>query len=95
MKRLMIGFLTLVMVVSLGIVPLVGHVEAARAESPLDIAWLHQFGTSSYDYARGVAVDGSGNAYVVGRTRGALPGQTSSGGDDAFVRKYDDTGTEL
>ncbi|MBI4311362.1 MAG: SBBP repeat-containing protein, partial [Chloroflexi bacterium] len=40
-----------------------------------------------------VAVDSSG-VYVVGITDGALPGQTSGGGRDAFVRKYDGSGTE-
>lgn len=44
---------------------------------------------SGQDYARGVAVDGSGNAYITGQTDGTLPGQVSAGGRDAFVAKYD------
>ena len=55
--------------------------------------WTHQFGSSGDDFARGVAVDGAGNAYVAGE--GALPGQTSAGGRDAFVRKYDSDGNEM
>src|SRR5206468_1840643 len=43
----------------------------------------------------GIAVDGPGNAYVVGETEGTLPGQHSAGGRDAFIRKYDSEGHEL
>jgi len=39
-----------------------------------------------------VAADAGGNAYVAGETTGALDG-TNAGGVDAFVRKYDATGT--
>jgi len=62
--------------------------------------WIRQFGTfnafglSAADAATGVAVDASG-VYVVGYTGGALPGQSSSGGVDAFMRKYDANGSEL
>jgi len=55
------------------------------------VAWTRQFGTADYDWAGGVAVDASG-LYVVGTTGGALPGQTSSGEDDVFVRKYNASG---
>lgn len=50
--------------------------------------WTRQFGTVASDLASGLSVD-PGGVYVVGRTDGALPGQTSSGSGDAFVRKYD------
>ncbi len=49
--------------------------------------WGTQFGSSDYDYANGVAVDGSGNAYVTGYTRGTLEG-TNEGGRDAFLAKF-------
>jgi YVTN family beta-propeller protein len=56
--------------------------------------WTRQFGSSGCD--GGVAVSGDGfNVYVAGHVSGALPGQTSSGSDDAFVRKYDTNGNEL
>jgi len=57
--------------------------------------WTRQFGTSARDEANGVAADVAGNAYVAGESRGALPGQTSAGNGDIFVRKYDSTGNEL
>jgi len=56
--------------------------------------WTRQFGTSDDEIARAVAVDASG-VYVAGRTGGALPGQTSAGSGDAFVRKYDVDGNEI
>jgi len=55
--------------------------------------WTRQFGSASVDFANGISVDGSG-VYMAGRTQGALPGQSSQGGEDAFVRKYDAAGTE-
>lgn len=57
-------------------------------------AWTHQFGTSTGDYADGVAVDSSGNSYVTGYTDGSLPGQASAGSFDVFVRKYTPAGAE-
>jgi uncharacterized repeat protein (TIGR01451 family) len=57
--------------------------------------WTRQFGTSGFDEANDVALDGLGNLYVGGRTVGAFPGQTSTGGVQAFVRKYDGSGNEM
>ena len=57
--------------------------------------WTRQFGTSADDEVRGVTVDASGNAYVAGSVGGALPGQIPAAGDDAFLRKYDPSGSEL
>ncbi|AFE04318.1 hypothetical protein COCOR_01829 [Corallococcus coralloides DSM 2259] len=45
-------------------------------------------GTSRQDIARGVAVDASGNAYVAGQTAGSLGGNTSAGGNDAFLVRF-------
>jgi hypothetical protein len=59
-----------------------------RAYSPEgDELWTRQFGTSEADRATGVAVDQTGAVYVVGETWGSLHG-TSTGGWNAFIRKY-------
>ena len=57
--------------------------------------WTRQFGSSDRDYLRGVVSDSAGNIYLAGETEGTLPGQVSSGGRDAFLRKYDGAGSEL
>jgi hypothetical protein len=54
--------------------------------------WTQQFGTGANDSVHGAAADALGNVYVAGYTSGTLPGQTSAGGDDAYVRKYDPSG---
>ena len=56
--------------------------------------WTQQLGTSAADYARGVAVDSSGNVYAAGTTHGALDGNTSAGGSDLFVVKYNSSGVK-
>ena len=56
--------------------------------------WTRQFGTSTNESAHGVSVNSFG-VYVAGWTHGIFPGQNSAGGVDAFVRKYDYTGTEI
>ena len=56
--------------------------------------WTRQFGGASYDLGYAVSVDSSG-VYVAGSTGGALPGQTSAGSLDMFVRKYDIDGNEV
>ena len=50
--------------------------------------WTRQLGTSSYEEGRGVARDSSNNIYVTGGTYGGLDSNTSSGGQDIFLVKY-------
>ena len=56
--------------------------------------WTKQLGTSSTDWAKGVATDSSGNVYVAGYTAGGLDGNTSAGGLDLFVVKYNSDGVK-
>jgi len=56
-------------------------------DSDGSMVWTLQFGTPSTEYLSGLSLDGADNVIVVGHTDGALPGQTSSGGRDAFVMK--------
>ena len=55
--------------------------------------WTRLFGTTDIDYGYGISADESA-IYVAGITRGTLPGQTSEGGLDGFIRKYDADGVE-
>jgi hypothetical protein len=55
--------------------------------------WTRQFGSAADDYGVAVAVDRGGQALVVGSADRALPGQSSAGGTDAFLRSFDATGT--
>ena len=55
--------------------------------------WTKQLGTDRYDEARGVATDSSGNVYVAGGTKGRLNGISNSGRTDAFVIKFNSSGT--
>jgi hypothetical protein len=73
-----------------------GGVDAflTKYDASGNVLWSRQIGTSSSDYGRSVAVDGSGNAYLTGYTSGSLGG-TSAGGVDAFLTKYDTLGNVL
>src|SRR5262249_29186061 len=66
-----------------------------KYDSSGNVLWTTQFGTSSFDQAIGLALDASANVYVTGFVVGALPGQTSAGATDAFVRAYDSSGNIL
>ena len=56
--------------------------------------WTKQFGTSSTDWANGVAIDSSGNIVVTGYTDGSLDGNSNSGGSDLFLLKFNSSGTK-
>jgi len=72
-----------------------GDTSTNAGEVGQGILWARQFGSPSGDAATGVEVDSAGNVYLVGRTWGALRGQSHLGFGDAFVRKYDSKGSEL
>jgi len=61
-----------------------------------DFEWITQFGSVAPGARDDVGhVDVEGNVYVVGYTYGTLPGQTSAGHADAYVRKYDTDRNEV
>ena len=56
--------------------------------------WTRQLGTASEDQATAITSDAAGNVYVTGYTLGALDGQSSLGGIDLFITKYDTNGVK-
>jgi hypothetical protein len=74
---------------------LVGSLAGPVRVPAASVGWTTQFGTTSPDEANGVAIDRAGNVFVVGQTSGALPGQKNAGMIDAFLRRYDASGTEV
>jgi len=75
--------------------------------SNLRLVWSTYFGGSDRDYAYSVAVDGSGNVFVVGYTQstsgfpladpggGAYFDNSYNGGDDAFIAKFSGSNLSL
>ena len=63
-----------------------------RGES---VEWVRQIGASNLDQSDGVSADGLGNVYISGYTDGSLSGNSSAGTFDAFVSKYNSTGSLL
>ncbi|MGD9125784.1 MAG: SBBP repeat-containing protein [Planctomycetia bacterium] len=55
------------------------------------LLWARQWGTTGEDEGTDIAIDASGNIYLLGTTEGEMAGP-NAGGLDVFVRKYDSTG---
>lgn len=66
-----------------------------RYDSTGNLNWTDQVGSSTDDQALGVTFDSAGNAVFGGGTSGVLPGKTSAGDKDAFLRKLSPTGSEI
>lgn len=64
----------------------------AKYNSSGTLVWKRQLGSSGYDESYGVATDSKGNVYISGKTTGSLAG-TNNAGIDAFVAKYNPSGT--
>jgi len=58
-----------------------------------NVVWTENFGTDEYDQLADVAVDSSDNAYVVGDTFGIFPGTGGTDLTNAFVGKFNSSGT--
>lgn len=66
----------------------------AKINSAGTTVWIKQLGTNQQDQANGVAVDASGNVYIVGTSYGPLGGRDPANtGRAAFVAKYNSAGT--
>ena len=83
MRKAFVGLAVLAMLVS--------STSDAFAQT---IAWTDQFGSERFDVAWGVLASTT-DVYVAGLTGGALPGETSAGGIDGFVRHLDPSGNEI
>jgi hypothetical protein len=57
--------------------------------------WPKVISTPKDDIATGIATDKDGNVFVTGYTGGVLEGQTSAGGFDAFLVKFDSNGRKI
>jgi len=73
---------------------------AKLSSSGNNLIYSTYLGGGSYDIGLGIAVDGSGNAYVTGQTSSSNfptlnPYQTDQGAEDAFVTKLSGTGSSL
>lgn len=56
-----------------------------------DLRWTRQFGTAAHDFASSVEITSTGQVYVAGK----LSSGTSAANADAFLRKYNGSGSEL
>jgi hypothetical protein len=56
--------------------------------------WTRQFGSLLFERVFAIVGDNA-SVYLAGQVNGTLPGQTSAGGFDAFVKKYDAAGNEI
>ncbi|MHC4405910.1 MAG: SBBP repeat-containing protein, partial [Planctomycetota bacterium] len=76
--------------------PNAGHSDAfvTKYDSAGTLLWSQQIGTSSSDMSFAIALDAIGNVYISGRTDGSLGGP-NLGIPDAFLVKYDSSGTLL
>ncbi len=63
--------------------------------TPGTILWTKQWGSSEDDIGLDVAVDGFGNIYVTGYTKGGLDGNPIVGWRDIFLTKFDSSGNKL
>jgi hypothetical protein len=66
----------------------------AKYDSSGTQQWIQQLGTTVSDHSRGITVDSAGNLYITGETTGNLGGTNAGILQDAWVAKYDSSGTQ-
>lgn len=71
-----------------------GDAWIARYDATGNQIWIRQIGTMYSDGISSLTSDGSGGLFVAGETRGSLGG-TNEGQIDAWLARYDDSGTQL
>jgi hypothetical protein len=79
-----------------------GNIPTARSSNGIliklnpagRIQWTRTFGVPLQSRVYSVGAGPSG-IYITGTTTGAFPGQTSGGGSDAFIVKYDKSGEQV
>lgn len=81
----------LMLFVCLALLPLS---PSARADKPIELEWINQFGTNGEESNHSVAVDRSGNVYISGQTSGNLGGD-NAGRTDAYLAKLSPSGDRL
>jgi hypothetical protein len=68
----------------------------AKYDSSGNQSWVKQIQTLNANQGLAVSVDSSGNVYLGGQVSGAIgAGQTSAGGSDAYLAKFDSKGNLL
>ncbi len=66
----------------------------AKMSSDGEVQWIRQFGTTSRDHARCIALDDKGFIYIGGWT-GGLIGEHNYGGGDAYLGYFDSEGQNI
>jgi hypothetical protein len=85
---------TYIATISAGVKDIAGNATTMNNTWSFKSAWTIQIGTSADDSARDIVVDANGNIYMVGNTEGNFDGHTSYGYSDAFLVKFDASGSK-
>ena len=59
-----------------------------------NVEWIHFLGTSEDEKSWGITHGTDGSIYIAGFSQGNLDGQANSGASDAFITKYNQSGTK-
>ena len=57
--------------------------------------WKVQIGSNSWDSAKAISISSDGSIYIAGDANGSVDGQAYLGSSDAFLVKYNSSGTKL